>query len=722
MINLAFLWHMHQPYYRDMTTQESSLPWVRLHGIKDYYGMAALLKDRPPVKATFNWVPALVEQLLDAGSGRRRDRALEVAWKRADSLDEGDVLYMLGAFFRANRARMIHPFSRYRELLDKRGDDMARLPHRVCDFTTQDLLDLQVWGNLAWFHSTLQRGDPLVSGLMRKGSHFTEDEKEALLDRQEEILRGVLDMYRSMAASGQIEVTTSPYYHPILPLLVNMESARMAMPEAPLPTLRGPYLDDARCHVERAVALHRETFGAPPMGMWPSEGSVSEEIVPLLVEAGIRWMATDESILGRSLGVDLRRDDAGALLKPNLLYRPYRFSAGGEGISLVFRDRILSDLFGFKYQHMGTRQAVSDFLSRLKRVREGIPGPDPLICVILDGENAWESYPDGGVEFLGLLYNRLAEEEGVKTTTISEYLRTHPPGHKLPRLHAGSWIDSNFSVWIGSRDENRAWDALGRTREFLVRKEGTVGKDEARRAREALMAAQGSDWFWWYGDRFSSEEDEDFDTLFRGHLSNVYRFLGEDPPEELLRPILATRRKTYTEPVSFLEVQLDGVQSHYFEWSGAGSYDPRKDFTTMGPAMDSLVQAIMFGFDSGAFLLRVDLAPTAAEFLDGGGELRVPMPSSNRMAALRQVVKGERGGDIVMASEAGVPAPAGRWAARKILEIHIPFEKIGARPGELLRFQVEAVRRGRVLDRFPRGGAFEVAVPGPDFEMENWFV
>ncbi|MHC4598170.1 MAG: alpha-amylase/alpha-mannosidase [Planctomycetota bacterium] len=721
MIHLAFLWHMHQPYYRDMASRESALPWVRLHGTKDYYGMAALLRDRPPVKATVNWVPSLIEQLRDAGSGALLDRALRVARKPADALEEEDVLYMLGAFFRANRERMIHPYRRYRELLDLRGDDPSRIPQRMKAFTAQDLLDLQVWANLPWFHPILMRDDPVVSALIRKGSHFTEGEKASLLDRGLEILNGVIDLYRAMAVTGQIEVTTSPYFHPILPLLVNMESSRMAMPGAPLPDRRGPYLADAVRQVERAVSTHTEVFGAPPRGMWPSEGAVSAEIVPLVAEAGIRWLATDEAILGRSLGIDLARDAAEQLIKPHLLYQPYRFSEGGAEVRFVFRDRYLSDLFGFKYQHMGPRQAVGDFLDRLRRIAEANPGRDLLVCVILDGENAWESYTDGGAEFLGLLYNRLTEEEAIRTTTVSEYLETHPPAHELGRLHAGSWIDANFSVWIGSREENRAWDALGTTHDFLDRVEEEVDPEKVERARTSLLAAEGSDWFWWYGDRFSSEEDEDFDALFRTHLANVYRFLDRETPEALLRPLLATRRRIFTEPVSFLDIRLDGVNTHFFEWSGAGAYDPRRDYTAMGPGRDPAVAAVLFGFDPTTFYLRADFQESARAFFERGGDLRIPFPTRRRLAVLRRGRDPGRG-DVVLAGGEEAPPTSGRWAAGKILEISIPFEKIGVHSGERLRFQVEAVRRGRVLDRFPRGGAFEVVIPGPDFEMENWFV
>lgn len=724
MIHLAFLWHMHQPAYRDGFTGEGTLPWVRLHGVKDYWGMARLLKDRPPVKATFNWVPCLVEQLCAAADGSSADRALRVARVPADALEWEEVLYMLRSSFRANRERLVYPHGRFGDLLDKRGDDPAELKRRAAEFTVEDLRDLQVWSNLAWFHRILQKTDPVVSTLVRKGARFTEEEKNALLDRQREILAEILPAYRALAQTGQVEITTSPYFHPILPLLLDMESARAAMPDAALPALRSRCAGDARLQMAKAVALHTEVFGAAPRGLWPPEGSVSEAVVPLAADHGFAWMASDEGVLGRSLGLDLHRDGSERLVKPHVLYKPYVLSAGGAEIRLVFRDRLLSDLVGFRYQHMSPRQAVTDFLDRLRRINEMHPYEDLLVCVILDGENPWESYPDGGVDLLSLLYARLADESWIRTVTLSDYLDTRPDPARLERLHAGSWIDSNFSVWVGSREDNLAWEALGRVRDHLEREEPNADPAAAAQAREALLAAEGSDWFWWYGDRFSSEEDEDFDALFRKHLGNVYRFLGEMPPEDLLAPIAAARRTTYSEPVSYLDVVLDGETTQYFEWSGAGEYDPARDYSSMGSGLEAACAALRFGFGPDALFLRLDLKPTASDFLEGGGELRLLFPATRRAAFLVRG-PGGRAGALVASPEAAdgqAPRDLGSWAAGKVLEIAAPFDKIGTRAGDVLRFQVELLRRGRVLDRFPRGGAFELRVPGPDFEAQNWFV
>lgn len=723
MIHVTFLWHMHQPMYRDLVSLDGTLPWVRLHGVGEYYGMARILEERPPVHAMVNWVPCLLDQLEETAAGTYEDRALRVARKPADGLEAEEVVFMLRSFFRANRERMIRPHRRFAELLDKRGDDPSRLEAKTAEFSEQDLRDLQVWANLAWFHVTLQQDDPVIAPLLAKGGRFTEDDKEALLKRQLEILGEVTGMYRALADAGQIELTTSPYYHPILPLLADMTSARMARPQVPLPAMRGPYAEDAVAQLERARVRHERSFGHPPAGLWPSEGAVSAGIVPLVAGAGFSWMGTDEGILGRSLGLDRTRDWAEELVMPHLLHTPYRFEAEGKEMTLVFRDRVLSDRMGFKYQHMGAREAVADFVGRLQNIPPAGTDKDFLVAVILDGENPWESYPRGGYDFLGLLYNRLTELKGIRTTTVSSYLETHEDLPRLERLHAGSWIDADFSVWIGSREDNLAWDALGKARAFHEAKRVTGGKRAAEAARESLFAAEGSDWFWWYGDRFSSEEDEDFDSLFRTHLGNVYRAWGEPPPGALLQPIARARRRTFTRPVSFLDITLDGEKTHYFEWHGAGTYDPRRDYASMGPARESAVSAVAFGFDPAHLYLRIDPIPSATAFLASGKDVRIHL-NTGRWISLRRRPGAESRGALAVEGEEAErhPRDPGAWAAGKILEISIPFAMLTLEPGALLRIQIEAVRRGRVIDRFPRGGAFDVVIPGSDFELETWFV
>ncbi|MCU0722781.1 MAG: glycoside hydrolase family 57 protein, partial [Planctomycetes bacterium] len=533
----------------------------------------------------------------------------------------------------------------------------------------------------------------------------------------------VLGLYKEMADAGQVELTTSPYYHPILPLLVDMESARMAMPGVALPARKPRYPEDAETQVARGIALHQAVFERPPRGMWPPEGSVCAAVVPLAAKAGIRWMATDEGILGHSLGIDLTRDGAERLVMPHVLYKPYRFEHEGAEVSLIFRDRLLSDLIGFRYQRRGAREAAGDFLERLGKIRASHPCEELLVPVVLDGENPWEGYPGGGVEFLKSLYGRLAETDWIRTTTPSEFLDTHPDRPRLQRLHAGSWIDSNFSIWIGGRDGNRAWERLDRTRDDFLREAPTADPAAAAKAREAILAAEGSDWFWWFSNRFTSDEDENFDGLFRSHLANAYRFLGRNPPEDLQSPILQRVRKPFTQPVNLLAVVLDGETTHFFEWRGAGEYDPALDFTSMGRSREKGVTGIRLGADRAALLLRVDFDPTAASFLADGSDVRITGLPGKRTAVLKRAPGALEGEVALSVREAPEAVPSGgRWAARRVLELSLPFAALDVRPGESFGFQLETVQRGRVLDRFPRNGVFEITAPGRDFDLEHWVV
>ncbi|MEW6409533.1 MAG: glycoside hydrolase family 57 protein, partial [Nitrospirota bacterium] len=379
---INFIWHMHQPYYKDPETGDYVLPWVRLHGIKDYYDMVAILRDFPEIKATFNIVPSLLSQIKDYVENGATDRCLIHTLVPADSLDLENKVFILNNFFLANWDNMIKIYSRYNELLSKRGYNVVKgeIERISRYFSTQDFLDLQVWFNLAWFDPLFKDKDPFLSYLIKKGRDFTEEEKSGLIEKQKEILSLIIPEYRKAESSAQIELSTSPFYHPILPLLCDTNIAKASMPDINLPKIRFSHSEDAVEHINRAVAYHYEIFGKKPKGMWPSEGAVSESIIPIAVNAGIEWIATDEDILSRSLGINIEKDPFGGVKKPDILYKPYRLS-GGEikkltisppkgGVSIFFRDHTLSDLIGFVYSKWDYRNAVEDFIFRLHKTHK----------------------------------------------------------------------------------------------------------------------------------------------------------------------------------------------------------------------------------------------------------------------------------------------------------------------------------------------------------------
>ncbi len=370
-LHVAFVWHMHQPYYKDPLSGYYRLPWVRLHGTKDYLDMVEILKDFPSIRQNFNLVPSLLEQLMDYSEGSAKDLYLEISRKNAKELGEDEKIFILENFFLAHWNNMIRPFPRYHELLVKRGTRVIKsdLARAMKYFTDDDFLDLQVFFNLCWIDPLFREKDPFLRVLSEKGHGFTEEEKALLLQKQLEIVGRIIPTYKEMALGGQIELSFSPFYHPILPLLCDTDASRVAMPNVPLPRQRFLHPEDAEAQIRTGIEYFGKVFGFRPAGMWPSEGSVSEDVVRLAARNGVRWLATDEGILSNSLNKRLR-DNSGNLTGPDLLYRPYTY----EGVSLVFRDHVISDLLGFVYSQWDPKKAAEDLISRLRTIRNSLRG------------------------------------------------------------------------------------------------------------------------------------------------------------------------------------------------------------------------------------------------------------------------------------------------------------------------------------------------------------
>ncbi|MFQ5354856.1 MAG: glycoside hydrolase family 57 protein, partial [Thermodesulfobacteriota bacterium] len=507
---IAFVWHMHQPLYRDPFTGAYDLPWVLLHATKDYIDMVTILGDFPEIHQTFNVVPSLMEQLRDYSSDSVVDLYREISKKPAAELSHENKVFMLKNFFSASREHMIWPIPGYGRLLRKLGLNFGEDPSgAVRFFNERDYRDLQVYFNLVWIDPTLIKADPFLKKLYEKGGNYTEEEKHGLLARQIKLAAGVLPLYREFQERGIIEVSTTPYYHPIMPLLYNSDSAREAVHDIGLPATHMSYPEDVRAQLKKAVELYGDVFGRPPRGLWPSEGSVSMDIVPLMIEAGFTWAATDEEILTNSLRRPFRRNEYGHAID-NFLYSPWKVSAcegdGAKNLSLIFRDHVLSDLIGFDYSKSHADSAANDFISRLSHIYDHTDDHENrLVSIILDGENAWECYKNDGRDFLEALYGRLSEDSRFKCVTISEFFDKDPPKGHIERLFAGSWISHNFRVWIGHDEDNAAWDMLSEARRLLVERQAELeeepgGKERAALAWEVVYAAEGSDWFWWFGD------------------------------------------------------------------------------------------------------------------------------------------------------------------------------------------------------------------------------
>ncbi len=727
---VCFLWHMHQPYYTDPVTGSASMPWVRLHAAKAYFDMAYLLDKFPAVYATFNFTPSLLLQLQEIGAGSVRDLFLDYAERPAASLAPEEQAFLIRHYFSINWATMIRPFPRYHELLVKRGleIDGQDLEHLARQFTTQDLLDLQVWFNLAWFGYGAVQRYPRLAALRAKNRGFTEEDKQEVLALHRTTVQAIVPMYRRLAERGQIELTTTPFFHPILPLVIDTEHAKRARPDLPLPSrFRAP--EDAEAQLRHAVEFHTAAFGHPPAGLWPSEGSVCPELIPLLSPAGLRWLATDEGILARSIEASQQ-----PWRRQSQLYRPYRTGPAGQEVSIVFRDREISDAFGFVYHKTTPESGAEDVLRRIRQIAQDTNKENILIPIILDGENPWEHYHDGGEQFLSHLYrafdsHALDQDDSLRVTTatMSDALNAAPPEESLPQLHSGSWINQDFKIWIGHQEDNRGWDLVGHTRARLVALSPTLPPDRARAAWNELYAAEGSDWFWWYGDDFDTAYKEEFDRLFRTHLRNVWTLAGETPPEILNHPICAVRKlhghDRITQPLSLLHPVLDGFVTDFFEWRSAGLIDPRPPLGAMWKA-ESLFSAIYYGFDLEQLFLRLDPHETLhAQQQDLSIECQIQTPA--RTYRLSVSLANPDHYMLAEQREAGSwhdngPSTLLGWS--KVLELALPFKAMHIEAGQTLQLGIVVRNHGLEVARYPYHQPLRLTIPGPEFEATVWRV
>jgi len=542
-LEVIFLWHMHQPDYRDHARGRFTLPWVYLHALKDYTDMAAHLERHPRVRAVVNFVPVLLDQLEDYGeqfaSGNWRDPLLRLlAEPDLDRLTAGERKLIIDSCFPTNRVSMIEPFPRYQRLYDLyrvvEGQDEAAQAYLSAAFFS----DLITWYHLTWAGETERRRQPLLAELMAKGEGYTADDRKRLVALIGEAVRGIIPRYRALAASGQIELSTTPHAHPLAPLLIDFASAREAEPKAELPGASCYPGGRARTieQLKSAFASHTKRFGAPPVGVWPAEGAISNAFLKLLAGADCRWTAASESVLAASL----RRAAHELPPREHYLYRPYRVD-GAQGSTVFFRDEKLSDLIGFEYRHWHGKDAAADFVARLHAIRRQVQEGEPaVVTVILDGENAWEHYPYNGHYFLEDLYTLIELDPELHTTTCAEYLARYPDAARaLPGVVAGSWVYGTFSTWIGHPDKNRAWDLLCAAKQTydLVAGSGRLNAQEASAAAAQLAVCESSDWFWWFGGHNPARSVASFDRLFRLNLANLYHCLKVEPPTALAEPV-----------------------------------------------------------------------------------------------------------------------------------------------------------------------------------------
>ena len=708
-IKIAILWHMHQPLYRNPYTRKFELPWVRLHGLKDYYGMVALLEDFPGVKATYNLVPSLLTQLQSYCRGEK-DLFQDVFSKEAQALEAEEIHFLVRHFFSANPRHSINPWPGYRHLFEKKNHykNSGHTPWEKV-FKVDELRDLQVWFQLSYFDDRYKREDTALSELYTKGEHFSEEDKKTIEQAESKLLAMIIPAYKKLSDSGQIELSTTPFYHPILPLLLDPQIGRVANPNLPEYDLHFNWEEDAAFHLEAALDYMEQTFTKRPVGIWPSEGSLSMATLQLLAKAGIQWTATDEINLSHSLGEPIERDHQFIPKNPGVLYKPYRLKDNAIETKIFFRDRHLSDLIGFHYQEKPYQKAAADLVSRIKQSADRVTGShDVIVPIILDGENAWEFYPNNGRDFLREFYRLIEEDKSLETVTFSEALQADIKPGIIEHLSPGSWVNGNFDIWIGDEEDRRAWGLLVKAKSAFEKTDNStpLSPEKKKETRKYLAIAQGSDWYWWYGKENYTPDLYIFDNLFRKNLQKVYELLGQEAPEEFSLPIPRGARPesiTIIPPTRALRPRIDGRVGSYFEWLCAGCIDIGSSGGAMNIA-NPLVNKIYYGFDKRFLYIRVDTKGHAYSFLEEGYVLNIVIKNDGTSRRLpidhtKNVYEtDERPSEITTAVD-------------DIIEVAIPMETLHLKEGGFFYMQLEWKYNGDYFQVLPPHDFFRISVP-----------
>lgn len=543
-LKVVLCWHMHQPQYKDAETGEYFLPWTYLHATKDYIDMAAHLESFPGARAVVNFAPILIEQINDYASQvnayikdgvRIKDPLLDALVLDEAASGEHSV-FLMRSCLRVHEDRFINRFPAYRRLADMAAI-LLESPDMLLYIGEHFITDIVVWYHLAWIGETVRRNDERIKSLVEKSVNFNAEDRQVLMQVIGELLSTVLGRYRKLSESGQVELSMTPYAHPIVPLMLDINSAREAMPDVTLPEVEQyPGGEErVRWHFNKGIETFRHFFGIKPQGCWPSEGSVSTETVKMLDEYGFKWAASGENVFRNTLAglTEEEKNKLGDAQENHVLYHPYRVA--GSETACFFRDDGLSDLIGFEYSGWHADDAIANLVNHLETIAGNMQQNPGVVSIILDGENAWEHYPENGFYFLDALYEKISESDLLDLSTFSQCLSGQNRPGDLPRLVAGSWVYGTFSTWIGEKDKNRGWDMLADAKRAFDRavSENRLTGEQLARAEVQLAICEGSDWFWWFGDYNPEDSVSDFEHLFRRHLSCLYNIIGDTPPDYL---------------------------------------------------------------------------------------------------------------------------------------------------------------------------------------------
>ena len=592
-LSIAFYWHMHQPVYQLTPQGDYLMPWVRMHAVKDYLDMVLVVNKFKKLKLNFNLVPVLLDALIDYGEKGLHDIHSRITITK--NLTDDDKEFVINNFFDANYHSMILPNPEYNRLYQKY---QASSGNDITIFTDQEYSDLIALFNLAWSDPIYKNKYPELKKLFKKGKNYTIKDRIKIIDIQRDIIRQIIPAYKECLKKGKIEITTSPYYHPILPILLDSNGIKKsATNDFPLDLHME---NDAKDQTKTALDRIEEIFGVRPKGIWPSEHCISPKVMDMLKELGVSWTISDEGILSKSINFEFARDFRGHMEDPYHLFKTYDYN----GTNIIFRESLIPNLISFEYPNHTPQGAANDLYDRIKVAQSKLlssPDDNHLLTIAMDGENCWERYSADGSLFLNTLYGLIENDPTLETVLISDYLQrdTQKP---LNKISSGSWVNRNFKLWIDEPLKNLAWKYLKNVRDDFENfvKENSESPD-TKNARRELFICEGSDWFWWYGEPNDSGRDNIFDYIFREHLKNVYFYLGLEAPEYLDTPLLSAIAKPSRYPKGEFTPILDGKEHGDGSWLNAGCIK-----IPDGPVLkeDKFYDKICFGYDKNNLYLR----------------------------------------------------------------------------------------------------------------------
>ena len=586
-LSIAFYWHMHQPVYQITPNSDYIMPWTRLHAVKDYLDMLTIIKNHPNIKLNFNIVPILIDSFIRYGELGYHDIHSRLTVKPVEELTDEDKNFIINNFFDANYQFMVMPLKEYDRLIHK-----YQFTKDINEFTLQEYSDLMALFNLAWIDSSHQKDFPELKSLIKKGSGYTLEDRIKIIEIQRGIIKKIIPTFKKYLKSGRIEITTSPHYHPILPILLDIADVS-TNPNGDLPLILG-MKKDAEEQIKEAIDIIELAFDYKPKGLWPSEHCISNKTLKLLSELGFKWTISDEGVLANSIKFDFVRDFNGNLENPYPLLKPYKFKNGKSEIDLIFRESVMPNLISFEYPNHDSERAANDLYDRIKTIQNKIqasPDNEHILTIAMDGENCWENYAKDGSVFLNTLYELIDNDSTLETVLISDYLEKDKQKKSLNSVKAGSWINQDFKLWIDEPLKNLAWSYLKQVKDdienFILL---NPNHPNIEAAKKELHVCQGSDWFWWFGEPNDSGHDNIFDYLFRTHLKNVFTLLDLEVPERLDMPLIQSLEVQMIEGESPLP---SAVNMNFLELSDGPVLQDNKIF-----------DKIAYGCDTNNFYLK----------------------------------------------------------------------------------------------------------------------